>query len=91
MTPSVSSKGASDASDARNGLAEPSSSVCTAEGNPEQADPVAALLALAPADRARLAEVLVGKQAGQGDRSREGADDGTPWQMKRGCRLWKTN
>jgi hypothetical protein len=42
--------------------------VCTSEGKPEQADPLAtlaaALLGLSPADRARLAALLLGQHPG---------------------------
>jgi hypothetical protein len=47
------------------------SSGCTTEGKPQQADPLAplaaALLGLSPADRARLAAMLLGQQAERGD------------------------
>jgi hypothetical protein len=73
VTPSVSSQGASDASGIEKVLMESSPSVCTpvctSEANPQQTDPVAALaaalLGLSPADRARLAALLVGRQERQ--------------------------
>ena len=70
MTPSVSNKGHIDASDAPQGLTTTPpvvcTPVCTREPKSEQPDPVqalaAALLGLSPADRARLAALLVGQQ-----------------------------
>jgi hypothetical protein len=75
VTPSVSSKGASNVSTVGKGLVESSPSVCTpvctSEANPPQTDPVAALaaalLGLSAADRARLAAMLVGRQEGQAE------------------------
>jgi hypothetical protein len=75
VTPSLSSEGRQDASESGKGLAESHPAVCTpvctSEGKTDQADPLAALaaalLGLAPADRARLAALLVaaGKPEGQ--------------------------
>ena len=67
MTPSVSSKGTPDATEAGKGLAESSPAVCTpvCTSKPEKANAgtvealAAALLGLTPADRARLAAVLL--------------------------------
>jgi hypothetical protein len=51
---------------------------CTTAAKTEQADPVAmlatALLGLTPADRARLAALLVGRQPGQAEKA-EGHPD----------------
>jgi hypothetical protein len=66
VTPSVSSKGTSDVSETGKGVtsSEPSccTSGCTSEAESANADPLAqlaaALLALSPADRARLAAML---------------------------------
>jgi hypothetical protein len=53
------------------GLAEGTQSGCTSEGKLDQADPLAALaaalLGLSPADRARLAAMLLGQLPEQGD------------------------
>ena len=73
MTPSVSSKGTSDASEIGEGLAASASDACTGactnEAKPEQADPLAtlaaALLGLSPEDRARLAAMLLGQEEGK--------------------------
>ncbi len=67
MTPSVSSKGTSDASETGKGVtaSEPDvcTRVCTSQGEPKQPDPLAplaaALLGLSVADRARLAAMLL--------------------------------
>ena len=72
MTPSVSSKDSSLATDASKEVAatDPSvcTPVCTSEPKPDHPDPVAtlaaALLGLSPADRARLAALLLGQQGG---------------------------
>src|SRR5262249_60698020 len=73
VTPSVSSKGTSDATEANKGLTETTPAVCTpvctSEGESQQRDTVevlaAALLGLSPADRARLAALLLGQQEGK--------------------------
>jgi hypothetical protein len=67
VTPSVSSKGTSDASETGKGVMEGAPSACTpactSKGSTGQADPVAvlaaALLGLSPEDRARLAALLL--------------------------------
>ena len=72
MTPSVSSKGTPDTTPVSKGFAEALSGACTTactnEGKPEQPDPLAALaaalLGLSPADRARLAALLLGQPEG---------------------------
>jgi hypothetical protein len=72
VTPSVSSKGRPDASEANKGLAEQApngcTSGCTDKENIEQPDRLAALaaalLSLSPADRARLAAMLLSQQEG---------------------------
>jgi hypothetical protein len=40
-------------------------STCTTEGKPDRADPVAALLGLSSEDKARLAALLLGQEAGR--------------------------
>ncbi len=70
MTPSVSSKGLSDASEIGKGLAatdpDVCTRVCTSEPGTANAGTVealaAALLRLSPADRARLAAMLLADQ-----------------------------
>jgi len=70
VTPSVSSKGSSDASETDKGVTTGAPSRCTngctSEAKPEHADPLAplaaALLGLSAADRARLAAMLLGLQ-----------------------------
>jgi hypothetical protein len=67
VTPSVSSKGTSDATETDKGVTADAPSACTtactAEAKPEQTDPLAplaaALLALSVEDRARLAAMLL--------------------------------
>jgi hypothetical protein len=76
VTPSVSSKGRGNATKTGKGLAEGTPSVCTpvCTSNTENvnADPLgqlaAALLALSPADRARLAAMLTGQAEAKGKR-----------------------
>jgi hypothetical protein len=71
VTPSVSSKGIPDVSESSKGLAKSSPYACTAactnSTDSPQADPVealaSALLALSPADKARLAALLLGQPA----------------------------
>jgi hypothetical protein len=73
VTPSVSSKGIIDASGNQQGLTADTSDRCTirctSEPQPANAGTVealaAALLTLSPADRARLAALLVAGQQGQ--------------------------
>ena len=75
MTPSVSSKGLSLATDASKGLAaSPSNgctSGCTSKAENAHADPLAgiaaALLGLSQAERTRLAAMLLADQAGQAE------------------------
>jgi hypothetical protein len=70
VTPSVSSKGPPDASEANIGLTDTPLSACTNACTSEAGDAnagtvealAAALLALSPAGRARLAALLVGGQ-----------------------------
>jgi hypothetical protein len=74
VTPSVSSKGITDATDAGKGLAESSPTVCTPvctsnAGNAKTdtvATLAAALVSLSPGDRARLAALLTGQAEGEG-------------------------
>ena len=78
VTPSVSSKGVSDVSRFQQQFASVPLAVCTpvCTGTPgtANADPLealaATLLGLSPADRARLAALLLGQQAGNGEGSR---------------------
>jgi hypothetical protein len=71
VTPSVSSKGPSDASGTGKGVAATISDACTTactnQVQPENLDPLeplaAVLLGLPAADRARLAAMLLGQQA----------------------------
>ena len=75
VTPSVSSNSLSLATADTKGLAASGADRCTAsctsEPKPEQTDPLAplaaALLGLSPADRARLAAMLLGQQTGQAE------------------------
>jgi hypothetical protein len=75
VTPSVSSKSPLLATDGNKGLAARDADGCTAgctsAAGTDNADPLAplaaALLGLSPADRARLAAMLLGQQTGQGD------------------------
>jgi hypothetical protein len=77
VTPSVSSKGTSDASETDKGVTAGApfrcTSGCTSEGQTANADPLAplaaALLALSPADRARLAALLTAATPGAGNGS----------------------
>jgi hypothetical protein len=74
VTPSVSSKGALDASGNQQGLAASLSGACTnaCTNSPKTGQTLtvealaAALLALPPADRARLAALLTGQAEGEG-------------------------
>jgi hypothetical protein len=74
VTPSLSSKSLSDVSVESKRLTTIDNSACTPactnEGKNEQTDPVnalaAALLSLSPADRARLAALLLGQAEGEG-------------------------
>jgi hypothetical protein len=75
VTPSVSSKSPSLATDDGKGVApsgtDGCTTGCTSDGKTEQADPLgvlaAALLGLSPTDRARLAAMLLGQQPGPGE------------------------
>jgi hypothetical protein len=71
----VSNKVSADVSDAAQGLTASSFGACTAactnQAKTDEADPLgvlaAALLGLSPADRARLATMLLGQQMGQSE------------------------